>query len=183
MHRAGLTVPVLLLAVLLAPAAAQPASIIPGKAIGPIELGMPLARAREIMTGFGVVEAYEGALGHGFCNPERGVGVCVFDRWTRLNLHSPGVVVFALTDDERFATEPGGHKVGGLLLGILRTFGLYSAGMQTELLWDTHGLSVDIQPSASGLAVATIGVYAPRASARLPRPAPAPAAVTALKTR
>ncbi|MDR7556092.1 MAG: hypothetical protein QN157_10865 [Armatimonadota bacterium] len=183
MHRVRLTVPLLLLAVLLAPAAAQPSSILPGKAIGPIELGMPLERAREIMTGFGTVEAYEGALGRGFCNPERGVGVCVFDRWTRLNLHSPGVVVFALTDDERFTTEPGGHKVGGLLLGILRTFGLYSAGMQTELLWDPHGLSVDIQPSPSGLVAATIGVYAPRTSARLPRPVPAQVVATTLKAR
>jgi hypothetical protein len=181
MRRPRLAVLALLPAVLLTPAAAQPVSIIPGKAIGPIELGMSLERAREIMAGFGTVEAYEGTLGRGFCNPERGVGVCVFDRWTRLNLDSPGVVVFALTDDARFATDPGGHKVGGPLLGILRTFGLYSAGVQTELLWESHGLSVDIQPSASGLVAATIGVYAPRASARPPRPAPV--VVTALKGR
>ncbi|MDR7481016.1 MAG: hypothetical protein QN183_12400 [Armatimonadota bacterium] len=173
MRRARLALPVLLLAFLLAPAVAQPVSIVPGKAIGPIELGMPLERAREIMAGFGIVEAYEGTLGRGFCNPERGVGVCVFDRWTRLNLNSPGVVVFALTDDARFTTEPGGHKVGGALLGILRTFGLYTTGMQTELLWDPHGLSVDIQPTASGLVAATIGIYVPRASARPAAPAPA----------
>lgn len=178
MQCARLAVPVLLLSCLLAPAAAQPITIVPGKAIGPIELGMPLERAREIMAGFGTVEAYEGSLGRGFCNPERGVGVCVFDRWTRLNLNTPGVVVFALTDDARFVTEPGGHKVGGPLLGILRTFGLYSTGMQTELLWDPHGLSVDIQPTDSGLVAATIGVYAPRAAAR---PAPlAPAGPLAL---
>ncbi len=151
---------------LLPALAQQGGSITPGKAIGPIELGMPLDRAREIMAGWGTIEPYEADLGHGFCNPERGVGVCIFDRWLRLDLNAPGRVVFVLTDDARFATTPGGHKVGGTLLDMLKTFGLYSSGAETELMWESQGLSVDVRAGQIGLMVGFIGVYAPRSVAR-----------------
>ncbi len=144
---------------------AQAVAITPGRSIGPFVIGMPLERAREMMAEFGTVEPYEGSLGHGFCNPDRGVGVCVFDKWTRMNLDAPGVVVFAMTDDERFATVPGGHKVGAGLLDLLKTFGLYSAGQETEILWDNRGLAVDVRAMQAGLIVQFIGVYAPRSVA------------------
>lgn len=162
---AGLVVPVLVAGGLLPALAQQSAAITPGRAIGPIELGMPLDRAREIMGGWGTVEAYDGPLGHGVCNPERGVGVCVFDRWVRLNVSAADRVVFILTDDARFTTVPGGHKVGGTLLDILKTFGLYTSGTETELLWDSQGLSVDVRASQAGLIVGFIGIYAPRSVA------------------
>ena len=144
---------------------AQAVAIMPGRSIGPFAIGMPLERAREIMAQYGTVEAYDGQLGHGFCNPDRGVGVCVFDRWARLNLETPGAVVFALTDDERFATIPGGHKVGQVLLDVLRTFGLYSSGRETELRWDAQGLAVDLRVQDAGLVVQFIGIYSPRTAA------------------
>ena len=121
---AGLAVAALIAGGFLPALAQQSGPITPGRAIGPIELGMPLDRARQIMAGWGTVEDYEGPLGHGVCNPERGVGVCVFDRWLRLNLGASDRVVFVLTDDARFTTVPGGHKVGGALLDMLKTFGL-----------------------------------------------------------
>ena len=148
--------------------AQQTGAITPGRAIGPIELGMPLDRARGIMAGWGTVEPYDGPLGHGVCNPERGVGVCVFDRWLRLSLGGPDRVVFILTDDARFTTVPGGHKVGGSLLDMLKTFGLYSSGTETELLWDSQGLSVDVRATQSGLIVGFIGIYSPRSTAASP---------------
>mgnify|MGYP001765673098 CR=1 FL=1 len=74
-------------------ATAQPVVIQPGRAIGPIELGMPLDRARAVMDGFGTVEDVDSATAHGFCNPDRGVGVCVFDRWQVLGI----TVVFLLS--------------------------------------------------------------------------------------
>ena len=154
----------------LLPAAAQPVAqtiaILPGKTIGPIQIGMPLDRAKEIMAGWGTVETVESAMGHGICNPERGVGVCVFDRWDRLQLQAPGQVVFVLTDDPRFTTVPGGHKVGGPLLDLLRTFGLYSGGTETELLWEGHGLAADVRATRAGLLVQFIGIYTPRTVAR-----------------
>lgn len=150
----------------LAPATAQPVAqavaIVPGKSIGQFQIGMPLERAKQMMEQFGSVETYEGSLGHGFCNPDSGVGVCVFDRWARFNLDSPGVVVYILTDDARFATEPGGHKVGQALLDLLKTFGLYTGGQTTELLWESRGLAADVAATPTGLMVRFIGVYAPR---------------------
>ncbi|MGQ0548917.1 MAG: hypothetical protein ACT4PY_04520 [Armatimonadota bacterium] len=144
---------------------AQAVAIMPGRSIGPFSVGMPLERAREIMAQYGTVDAYDGQLGHGFCNPDRGVGVCVFDRWARLNLETPGTVVFMLTDDNRFATIPGGHKVGQMLLDVLRTFGLYTSGRETELRWDAQGLAVDLRVQDDGLVVQFIGIYAPRTAA------------------
>lgn len=144
---------------------AQMVAIMPGRSIGPFAIGMPLERAKEIMAQYGKVEAYDGQLGHGFCNPDRGVGVCVFDRWARLNLDTPGTVVFTLTDDERFATVPGGHKVGQVLLDLLKTFGLYTAGRETELRWDAQGLTVDLRVQDAGLVVQFIGIYSPRTAA------------------
>lgn len=161
----GLGVVALVAAAFLPVAAQQTLSIMPGRAVGPIALGMPLDRAREIMAGWGTVEAYEGQIGHGFCNPERGVGVCVFDRWERLSLNTADRVAFVLTDDARFITSPGGHKVGGTLLDMLKTFGLYSSGAETELLWDNQGLAVDVRAGQGGLMVSFIGVYTPRSVA------------------
>ena len=164
----GLAVVALIAAWFLPALAQQTGAITPGRAMGPIELGMPLDRAREIMAGWGTVEPYDGPLGHGVCNPEGGVGVCVFDRWQRLSLGASNRVVFVLTDDARFTTVPGGHKVGGALLDLLKTFGLYSSGTETELLWDSQGLSVDVRATQSGLIVGFIGIYSPRSVANSP---------------
>lgn len=144
---------------------AQTVAIMPGRSIGPFSVGMPLERAREIMAQYGTVEPYDGQLGRGFCNPDRGVGVCIFDRWTRMDIEKPGTVVFMLTDDERFATVPGGHKVGQTLLDMLRTFGLYTSGRETELRWDGQGLAVDLRVMDAGLVVQFIGIYSPRTAA------------------
>jgi hypothetical protein len=168
-----LTVIIIIIAISVAawfvPASAQtPASegtITPGRSIGPFEIGMPLERARELMAQYGTVEAYDGPMGHGFCNPERGAGVCVFDRWARLGADTPGMAAFILTDDARFATVPGGHKVGQTLLDMLKTFGLYTANQDTELLWEGRGLAADIRASRAGLTVQFIGVFTPRAAA------------------
>jgi hypothetical protein len=153
----------------LAPASAQaPAqegAIMPGKSIGPFEVGMSLERARDLMSQFGTVEAYDGPLGRGFCNPERGVGVCVFDRWSRLSVETPGTVAFIITDDARFTTVPGGHKVGQTLLDVLKTFGLYTTSQDTEILWEARGLAVDVRASRTGLTVQFIGVFTPRSVA------------------
>ncbi len=169
---AGVLAVVLLSAIASPSVTAQPAEtvaqavvIMPGRSIGPFAIGMPLERAREIMSQYGTVETYDGQLGHGLCNPDRGVGVCVFDRWARLNLETPGAVVFMLTDDERFTTVPGGHKVGQTLLDMLRTFGLYTSGQESELRWDARGLAVDLRVMDAGLVVQFIGVYAPRTAA------------------
>jgi hypothetical protein len=157
---------VLLVAFPWTPAAAQqaqPVVIALGRAIGPIEIGMPMDRARTIMDQFGTVEVVDTPTTHGFCNPDEGVGVCVFDKWNRLGLDTPGTVVFVLTDDIRFATEAGSLKVGQPLLDFLRAYGLYSAGQGTELLWETRGLSVDVGAADAGMVVRYIGVFAPRA--------------------
>jgi hypothetical protein len=156
-----------LVAVVLALAAvrqvgAQQLAILPGKAIGPIELGMPLEQARSLMETWGTVEEVDSATLHGFCNPDRGVGVCVFDRIPRMNLDTPGTVALVLTDDSRFTTETGGHKVGEPLLGFLRTYGLYSAGQGSEVRWESRGLSVDVAPGETGIAVRFISVFLPR---------------------
>ena len=165
----GLAVVALIAGGLLPALAQQAGTITPGRAIGPIGLGMPLDRAREIMAGWGTVEPYDGPLGHGVCNPEGGVGVCVFDRWQRLSLSGADRVVYIFTDDARFTTVPGGHKVGGALLDMLKTFGLYSSGTETELLWDSQGLSVDVRATQAGLIVGFIGIYSPRSVAESSR--------------
>ncbi len=156
----------LLVVIAWLPAAAQQAPqqamILPGRAIGSIEIGMSLERARVIMEGFGTVEAIDTPATHGFCNPDRGVGVCVFDRWQRLDLSTPGVVVYILTDDARFVTDAGSLKVGQPLLEFLKAFGLYSAGQGTEVRWEGRGLSVDVGASETGIVARYIGVYAPR---------------------
>ncbi len=156
----------LLVVIAWLPAAAQqapqPAMILPGRAIGSIEIGMSLERARVIMEGFGTVEAIDTPATHGFCNPDRGVGVCAFDRWQRLDLSTSGVVVYILTDDARFATDAGSLKVGQPLLEFLKAFGLYSAGQGTEVRWEGRGLSVDVGASETGIVARYIGVYTPR---------------------
>jgi hypothetical protein len=149
-------------------AEAQQLAILPGKAIGPIELGMPLEQARALMETWGTVEEVDSPLVHGFCNPDRGVGVCVFDRMPRMNLDTPGTVSFVLTDDSRFTTDTGGHKVGEPLLGFLRTYGLYSGGQGSELRWEARGLSVDVGPGETGIAVRLISVFLPRPVAAMP---------------
>ncbi|MDQ7859769.1 MAG: hypothetical protein QN174_11465 [Armatimonadota bacterium] len=142
--------------------AAQSLTILPGRSIGPIELGMPLDRARGIMETWGTVEEVETPTLHGFCNPDRGVGVCAFDRVSRMGLDTPGAVALVLTDDSRFTTDAGGHKVGEPLLGFLRTYGLYSGGQGSEVRWEARGLSVDVGPGERGIAVRLISVFAPR---------------------
>lgn len=139
-----------------------PGMILPGKAIGPIELGMTLEQAQTVMAQYGTVETVESPTTHGVCNPDRGVGVCVFDRWQRLGLDRPGTVVFVVTDDARFSTDTGSHKVGQPLLDFLRTFGLYSGAQGTEIRWEGRGLSVDVTASEPGIVVRLIGVFAPR---------------------
>ncbi|MDR7419172.1 MAG: hypothetical protein QN178_09715 [Armatimonadota bacterium] len=146
-----------------AAATAQPVAIQLGKAIGPIEIGMPLDRARTVMEGFGTVEEVDTPTARGFCNPDSGVGVCAFDRWQVLGLNTPGTVAYVITDDARFATESGGHKVGQPLLEFLRTFGLYNGGQGAILRWDGRGLAVEVGPAESGIAVRIIGVFTPRA--------------------
>lgn len=157
---------IIAIAGLYAPASAQApvadGAITPGRSIGPFEVGMPLERARDLMAQYGAVEPYDGPLGHGYCNPERGAGVCVFDRWARLGVDTPDRAAFIITDDARFATVPGGHKVGQNLLDMLRTFGLYTANQDTELLWEARGLAADIRASRTGLMVQFIGVFTPR---------------------
>jgi hypothetical protein len=157
----------LLVAILRIPAGAQqaqPAMILPGRSIGPIQIGMPLDRARAIMEGFGKVEPIDGPATHGFCNPDDGIGVCVFDKMPRLGLDTPGVVGFVLTDDARFATDASSLKVGQLLLDFLRAYGLYNTAQGTELRWDGRGLSVDVSAADAGIVVRYIGVFTPRAS-------------------
>ncbi len=157
---------VLLVLIPWLPAAAQqapqPVMILPGRAIGSIEIGMPLERARTIMEGFGTVEVIDTPSTHGFCNPDQGVGVCAFDRWQRLTLATPGTVVYILTDDARFTTDAGSLKVGQPLLDFLKAFGLYNAGQGTEVRWEGRGLSVDVSASETGMVARFIGVYAPR---------------------
>jgi hypothetical protein len=146
---------------------AQAVMIQPGKAIGSVELGMPLDRARAIMDTFGAVEEIDTANTHGFCNPDRGVGICAFDRWERLGLNTPGAVAYIVTDDARFTTDAGGRKVGEPLLEFLKTFGLYTGGQGTEVRWDGRGLSVDVGPAEAGIVVRLVSVFVPRAVSAL----------------
>jgi hypothetical protein len=139
-------------------------AIVPGKSIGPVEIGMPLERAQQIVSQFGQMETVDTQTEHGVCNPERGVGVCAFDKFTRLGLDRPGSVVYIITDDQRFTTDMGGHKVGAPLLDFLRTFGLYNFGQRTEIRWDGRGLVVNVGAADAGIIVNFIGVYAPRGS-------------------
>jgi hypothetical protein len=171
-HRSRLVVAAACLAALaVIPALAQPLTIVPGKAIGPIEIGMPLDRARTLMESFGRVEEVNNPAFHGFCNPEDGVGVCAFDRVARLALNTPGVVGYVVTDDARFTTEAGGLKIGALLLDFLRTFGLYSGGRGSEIRWESRGLAVDVIPDDRGIVVQFIAVFAPRGVSAMVVPA------------
>jgi hypothetical protein len=131
---------------------------------------MPLDRARAAMDGFGAVEDVDSATAHGFCNPDRGVGVCVFDRWQVLGVNTPGTVAYVFTDDARFTTDNGGHKVGQPLLEFLRTFGLYTGGQGAVLRWDGRGLTVEVTPADSGIQVRYIGVFVPRAVSAMTPP-------------
>jgi hypothetical protein len=169
-HLATVLAVLLLLGLPLWVANAQVIAIQPGKAIGPIELGMPLDRARSLMESFGGVEEMSTASTHGFCNPDRGVGVCAFDRWDRLGLNTPGTVAYIVTDDARFTTDSGGHKVGQPLLEFLRTFGLYSAGRGSELRWEGRGLGVDVGPADSGIVVQLVSIFSPRAVSAMAPP-------------
>jgi hypothetical protein len=153
---------------------AQPPMILLGKAIGPIEIGMSMDRARATMDGFGTVEPVDTPATHGFCNPDEGVGVCIFDKWQRLGLNRPGVVVFVLTDDARFTTEASSLKVGQPLLDFLRIYGLYNAGQGSELRWEARGLSVDVRADDPGMVVRYIGVFTPRAPTAMVVPTPGP---------
>jgi hypothetical protein len=153
---------VALVGLLLFVAEAQPVAIVPGRAIGPVEIGMPLDRVRGLMESFGPVEEVDTPSTHGFCNPDRGVGVCALDRWLPLQLHTPGVVSYIFTDDDRFTTEVGGHRVGQPLLEFLRTYGLYTGGQGSVIRWDGRGLTVDVAPAEAGITVRFIGVFAPR---------------------
>lgn len=139
-----------------------PGMIVPGRAIGPIEIGMTMERAQSLVAQFGATETIDTPATHGVCNPDRGVGVCVFDKWQRLGLDRPGFAVFIITDDTRFTTDTGGHAVGQPLLDFLRTFGLYNVGQGTEVRWESRGLSVDVTAAEPGIVVRFIGVFAPR---------------------
>ena len=154
------------------PASAQPVMIVSGKAVGPFEIGMPLDRARSMMESFGRVEEITDAGSHGFCNPDNGLGVCAFDRVSRLSLNTPGVVAYVVTDDARFATDTGGHKVGAPLLDFLKTFGLYTGGQGSEVRWEGRGLAVDVTPEDRGIVVRFIAVFAPRSVSAMPVPGP-----------
>jgi hypothetical protein len=142
-------------------------AIVAGRAIGPIEIGMPMERAQQIVSQFGQMETVDTQTEHGVCNPERGVGVCAFDKFTRLGLDRPGTVAYIITDDQRFITDTGGHKVGATLLDFLRTYGLYSIGQRTEIRWDARGLVVNVRAAEEGIVVSFIGVYAPRGSSAM----------------
>ncbi len=153
---------------------AQVASpIVAGRGIGSVEIGMSMDRAQQIVSQFGQMETVDTQTEHGVCNPERGVGVCAFDKFTRLGLDRPGSVVYIITDDQRFTTDVGGHKVGAPLLDFLRTYGLYSFGQRTEIRLDARGLVVNVGAADAGIVVNFIGVYAPRgASASAPSRVP-----------
>jgi hypothetical protein len=151
-------------------ALAQAVMIMPGKAIGPFQVGMSLDQARSTMQTFGEVEEVNDQGSHGFCNPEDGVGVCAFDRLVRLGLNTPGTVVYIVTDDVRFATDTGSLKVGQPLLEFLKAFGLYTGGQGSEVRWEGRGLAVDVRPTEAGMVVRYISVFGPRgASAMAPR--------------
>jgi hypothetical protein len=154
-----------------APALAQPVMIVPGKAIGPFEIGMPLESARSMMESFGRVEEASNAGVRGFCNPDEGIGVCVFDRVARISVNTPGVVAYVVTDDPRFATDTGGHKVGTPLLDFLKTYGLYSAGQGSEIRWEGRGLAVSVTPEDRGIVIQLIAVYGPRTVSATTAPA------------
>jgi hypothetical protein len=144
---------------------AQPTgAIVAGKSIGPVEIGMSMERAQQLVAQFGRTETVDTQTERGVCNPERGVGVCAFDKFMRLGLDQPGTVAYIITDDQRFLTEQGGHKVGATLLDFLRTYGLYNFGQRTEIRWDGRGLVVSVGATDAGIVVNFIGVYAPRGS-------------------
>ncbi|MDR7484379.1 MAG: hypothetical protein QN187_03535 [Armatimonadota bacterium] len=168
-HHATVTAALALVAALGTAVGAQPSTmIVPGRAIGPFEIGMPLERAKTLMEQYGTVESVDTPALHGMCNPERGVGICAFDRVQRLGLESAGTVAFIITDDARFTTDAGGLAVGQPLLDFLRTFGLYTSGQGIELRWDGRGLSVEVGPGDRGIAVRIIGVFTPRSVASRP---------------
>lgn len=144
---------------------APPTAIVPGRAVGPFRVGMPVEEARSMMEQFGRVEPLEAEEARGFCNPEPNAGVCILDRYRRVGLDTPGLVGMIVTDDPRFVTEPGGHKAGAPLLDFLRTFGIYTASAgpdPTEVRWDPQGLVVFVSTNQSGLAAVAIGVFSAR---------------------
>ncbi len=144
---------------------APPTTIVPGQAVGPFRVGMPVDEARSMMEQFGRVEPLEAEEVRGFCNPEPNAGVCVLDRYSRVGLDTPGLVGMIITDDPRFVTQPGGHKPGAPLLDFLRTFGIYTASAgpdPTEVRWDPQGLVVFVSTNRSGLTAGAIGVFGPR---------------------
>lgn len=146
---------------------AQPANtIVPGRSIGPVSIGMEMVEAKRLLEQFGRVnEQFDPRTGMAICNDGE-LGLCVadfvsrYDKQPEVYLKTPSEVAMVMTVDRRFAGEEG-LRVGMLLLEALKIFGSPSAGKGNLYQWLGRGLELYLVPSESGIVVRQVIVFAP----------------------
>ncbi len=148
--------------------AAGPSAIIPGEALGPIRIGMPLTEARALLEAIGPVEPSDDADGAGWCNTDRSIhGFCVWDNWLYDDdasaTRTEGKVLAITTHDRAY--HVGGLRVGGSADGLRGMMGapddIFRVDPFTLVLeWWTRGIAVAVRADGT---IVTIAIFAPRA--------------------
>lgn len=149
-------------------ATAQSTSIIPGRGIGPIEIGTEIGEARRLLEQFGrVQEANNPGLGAIVCNLPAS-GFCVTDYLLRFDrgrspdavIKTPNRVAQIVTFDRRFIAEDG-LRVGVNFLFVIKLLGLPDAGRWSQYQWTARGLGITLTGGSDGLVVREVFVMAP----------------------
>ncbi len=119
------------------PGLSAPATVVvPGKALGPIRIGMKLDDAKTLMRAFGPVTSRPAIGGQAICGNiiDPSLDICVFDSINyyvrrgqaptseRIVIRTPGLVIAASTIDARFKTS-GGLGVDSSLADFVRVYG------------------------------------------------------------
>jgi hypothetical protein len=136
--------------------------IVPGQAIGPFRVGMPLDQATELARKLGEVEVTEGVA----CNTQENVGVCVYDHFVYGDdaepTRTPGQVLLVVTDDPRYRF--GGAGVGSAFTDFLRALGNpnpeWFGGRWLE--WTSRGVMVALVTRQGQVVVGAVAVFKPR---------------------
>lgn len=147
-------------------ATAQSTTIIPGRSIGPAEIGLEMDEARRRLEQFGrVQEDSVPGLGTIICNLPLS-GLCVMDYLLRFDrgqtsdavVKTPGRVAQVVTSDPRFMAEDG-LRIGVNFTFVLKLLGLPTAGRWAQYQWAQRGVGVTLTGSSEGLAVLEVIVF------------------------
>ncbi len=168
----GFVVLLLLCLGLGAPLVGQPVptAIVPGEAIGPIHVGMPMDEAAQVVQSFGTFRDDSTQDGRRVCNTQARIGFCVFDYYQygeeAETVKTPGEVLAIATEDPRFKFS-NGAGVGSPMMDLLHMVDVNPEFVFTgpgEVLfeWPSRGLLLGVRQGQNGAEISFILVFRPR---------------------